>query len=252
MLDDIATMMVANWYIATDTISSKLIYFVKGGDGGGGDIVALHGDRGPSGEKGLKGDSGDRGSAGSRGTAGKRGVAGSEGPSGKISKMGPVGARGGAGARGEKGDKVDTGGVGQQGPISPQGSTGPRGSQGATGTIGPKGDRGDQAVEIDIVAELCKHLPLEMVEQYHRGAYAHYAINSIEDIELHDTAHVKTIIDKGGRCNAMLREWLVFHTRVNSNYVLNFHHFLFIYFFYLGTYYSQQLYRLQQTEYINY
>ena len=39
------------------------------------------------------------------------------------------------------------------------------------GKAGPKGDKGDPAVEIDIVAELCKHLPREMVEQYRRGAY---------------------------------------------------------------------------------
>ena len=141
--------------------------------------------------------------------------------------MGPVRARGGAGARGEKGNKGDTGGVGQQGPIGPQGSTGPRGSQGSTGTAGPKGDKGDRAVDIDIVAELCKHLPVELVEQYRGGAYIRYAINSMKDIELHDTAHVKTIIDKVGRCNAtqsdVTRMASLSQTRVNSNYVLNFH-----------------------------
>ena len=42
VLDDVATMVVSNRYIATDTISIKLIYFVKGDDGGGGYIVALH------------------------------------------------------------------------------------------------------------------------------------------------------------------------------------------------------------------
>ena len=57
-------------------------------------------------------------------------------------------------------------------------------------------------MDIDIVTELCKHLPMEMVEQYRRGAYARYAINLMEDIELHDAAHVRTIIDKGGRFNA--------------------------------------------------
>ena len=36
----------------TDTISSKLIYFVKG-DGGGGDVVALQGDRGHTGARVL-------------------------------------------------------------------------------------------------------------------------------------------------------------------------------------------------------
>ena len=112
---------------------------------------------------------------------------------GKIGKMGPVGARGGIGARCEKGDKGDTGGVDQTGPIGPQGSTG----QEAAGKIGPKGDRCAPAVEIDIVGEMCKHLPIAILEQYRRGA-----IISIEDIELHDVARVKTIIDKGGRCNA--------------------------------------------------
>ena len=46
VLDDVATMEVGVWYLETDTISSKLIYFVKG-DGGSG--VALQGYRGPSG-----------------------------------------------------------------------------------------------------------------------------------------------------------------------------------------------------------
>ena len=88
-------------------------------------------------------------------------------------------ARGGARARGEQVDKGDTGGIGQKGPTGPQGRTGPRDSQGATGTAGPKGDKGDPAVYIDIVAELCKHLPVEMVEQYRRGAYVRYAIHLI-------------------------------------------------------------------------
>ena len=47
------------------------------------------------------------------------------------------------------------------------------------------------------------------------------------DIELHDAARVKTIIDKGGRCNAsqsdVTRMATLAKTRVNSNYVLNFH-----------------------------
>ena len=175
---------------------------------------ALHGDRGPSGAKGLKGDSGDRGPAGSRSPTGKRGAAGPGGPPGKTGKIGPVGARGGAGARGEKGDKGDTGGVRQQGHIC----TGPQGSQGATDTAGHKGDKGDPAVDIDI--ELCKHLPVEMVEQYRRRAYTRYAINSMEDIVLHDATHVKTIIDKGGRCNAtqsdVTRMASLSQTQVNS------------------------------------
>ena len=178
----------------------------------------------------MKGDSGDRDTAGSRTPTGRPGVEGSEGPPGKIGKMGPVGRRGGIGARGEKGDKGDTGGVGQQGPVGPQGSTDPRvdpGSQGVAGKIGHKGDRGAPAVEIDIDAELCKHLPIATVEQYLRSAYAPYARNSMEDIELHDAARVKTIIDKGGRCNAIqsdvTRMATLSKTRVNSNYVLNFH-----------------------------
>ena len=158
----------------------------------GGDIVVLQGDIGPSRARGLKGNSGDRGTTGSRGPTGKRGADEPEGPSGKIGKMGTVGARGGIGARGEKGDKEGTGRVGQQGPVGPEGSTRPRGSQGAVGIIGPKCDRGAPAVEFDIVAELCKHLPLAIVEQYRRGAYARYAINSMKDVELHAAARVKT------------------------------------------------------------
>ena len=160
VLYDVTTTKVTTRHIAKDPLSSKLVYFVKGDDDGEGDMFVLHGDRGPPGGKGLKGISGDSGPAGSRGPTGKRGAAGPAVPPGKIGKMGPVGAHGG------KGDKGDTGGVGQQGPIGPQSSTGPQGSQGATGTAGPKGDKGDPTVDIDIVAELCKHLPLEMVEQY--------------------------------------------------------------------------------------
>ena len=40
--DDVAAMEVSDWYLETDAISSKLLYFVKG-DGGSG--VALQGDR---------------------------------------------------------------------------------------------------------------------------------------------------------------------------------------------------------------
>ena len=49
----------------------------------------------------------------------------------------------------------------------------------------------------------------------------------MEDIELHDAARVKTIVDKGGRCNAsqsdVTRMDTLSQTRVNGNYVLNFH-----------------------------
>ena len=70
----------------------------------------------------------------------------------------------------KKAKKGDTGGVGQQGSVGSQGSTGPRGypgGYGAAGKIEPEGDWGASAVEIDIVSELCKHLPIAIVEQYH-------------------------------------------------------------------------------------
>ena len=57
-MDNVATMIVTDRQIATDTISSKLIYFVKGYDDGGAGF-SLHGDRGNSGARCLKGDSGD-------------------------------------------------------------------------------------------------------------------------------------------------------------------------------------------------
>ena len=82
-MDDVATMEIGDRQIATDEISSKLIYVVKG-DGGSG--ATLQGDRGPSGSRGLKGDSDDKGPVGSRSPAGKRGVEGLEGPLGKIGK----------------------------------------------------------------------------------------------------------------------------------------------------------------------
>ena len=69
---------------------------------------------------------------------------------------------------------------------------------------------------------------MEMVEQYRRGDYVRYAINSMKEIELRDATHVKTIIDKGGRSNAtpsnVTRMAGLSQTQVNSNYyVLNFH-----------------------------
>ena len=49
----------------------------------------------------------------------------------------------------------------------------------------------------------------------------------MKDLELHGTARVKTIIDKGGRCNAsqsdVKRMDTLSKTQVNSNYVLDFH-----------------------------
>ena len=49
VLDDVAMMEVSDWHLETDTISSKLIYFVKSDEGSG---VALQGYRGPSGTRG--------------------------------------------------------------------------------------------------------------------------------------------------------------------------------------------------------
>ena len=145
VLDDVATMEVGDWHVETDTISNKLVYFVKG-DGGSG--VALQGDKGLSGIRGLKGDYGDKGPVG---TAGKCGVEGPEGSPGNIGKIGPVECKGEIGARGEKGDKGDTGDVGQQGPIGPRGSTGPRGVQGTKGLRGVVGIQGPVGVHGPVV-----------------------------------------------------------------------------------------------------
>ena len=136
---------------------------------------------------------GTKGSTGPRGAKGLLGVAGIQGPYGMKGPVGPAGPKGVQGGQGTRGDR------------RPIGMGGDTGSQGAAGKIGPKGDKGDRvapAVEIDIVFELCKHLPTARVEQYRRGAYARYAINSMEDTELNDAARVKTIIDKGGRCKS--------------------------------------------------
>ena len=49
----------------------------------------------------------------------------------------------------------------------------------------------------------------------------------MKDTELHGAAHIKTIIDKGGRSNAaqsdVTRMASLSQTQANSNYVLNFH-----------------------------
>ena len=75
-----------DWFIETDKLSSKLVYFVEAGDSSG---VALQGDRGSSGVRGLRGDSGNQGPSGRQGPAGKRGAVGSGGPPGKIGEIGP-------------------------------------------------------------------------------------------------------------------------------------------------------------------
>ena len=145
-------------------------------------------------------------------------------------KDGPKGEQGVRGLAGEILPRGDKGERGSAGEIGPKGSNGNPGSQGAAGKIGPKGDKGDRgapAVEIDIVSELCKHLPIAIAEHYRRGAFVRYAINSMKDIELHDAARGMTIIDKCGRCNASQRDVTrmatLSKTRVNSNCVLNFH-----------------------------
>ena len=146
VLDDVTTMWITTRKIATDNISSKLIYFAEVDDGSG--FVALQGDRRPSGVRGLKGDSGGQGPSGSLRPAGKRGAVGSGGPPGKIAKFGlpgPIGSKGSVGARGEKGDKGDAGGIGPQGLLGPRGSTGLRGVRGVggvRGVAGPDGLRG--------------------------------------------------------------------------------------------------------------
>ena len=142
---------------------------------------------------------------GDRGIQGKRGATGGVGPicpHGPKSDIGPPGGAGVKGVRGEVGPKGEQGERSSAGEIGPKGGNGDPGSQGAAGKIGLKGDKGDRgalAVEIDIVSELCKHLPIAIVEQYRPGAYIRYSIDSMKDIELHDAARVKTIIDKGGR-----------------------------------------------------
>ena len=152
------------------------------------------------------------------GPAGSKG--GIEGDTGSVDQQGPICSQGSTGPRGVQGAKGLHGIVDIQGPLGVQGAVG---STDAQGDCGPKGDWYAPAVE----HELCKHLPIPIVEQYHRGAYAPYAINSMEDIELHGAAHVKTIINKGGCCNAsqsdVTRMVTLSKTQVNSNYVLDFH-----------------------------
>ena len=103
VLDDVTKMKVTTREIATDNISSKLIYFADADDGSD---IALQGDRGPSRFRGLKGDSGDQGPSGRQGPVGKRGAVGSGGPPGKIGKIGPPGPIGSKGSVGERGEKV--------------------------------------------------------------------------------------------------------------------------------------------------
>ena len=86
VLGDVATMDVTGRHIATDTLASKLVYFVEADDGSG---VALQGDLGPSGVRSLKDDSGDQGPIGRQCPAGKRGAVGPGGPPGKVDKIGP-------------------------------------------------------------------------------------------------------------------------------------------------------------------
>ena len=172
VLDDETTMNVTTRHIATDRISSKLVFFVKGDDDGGVGF-ALHGCRGPSGAKGLKGDSGDRGVAGCRGPIGKRGAAGPGGPPGNIGKVGPVGARGEARARGDRVTRETMVVLVNKSLWVNKEVRANRIVEEPLVQLDPNG--------IDIVAELCKHLPVEMVEQYRRGAYIRYAINSMKD-----------------------------------------------------------------------
>ena len=138
VLDDVATMEIGGRYLQTDTISSKLVYFVKGTNCDGGNVVALHGDKGQPGPRGSKGDPGDRGSVGSRGVAGTRGASGDQGDSG------PTGAKG---MKGDTGDRCVVGPVGSTGvagPVGSQGVKGSVGSKGDTGAVGPRGVQGEK------------------------------------------------------------------------------------------------------------
>ena len=102
VLGDVATI-IQYIYLQTDTISSKLVYFTKGTNCDGGNVVALHGDKGHPGPRGSKGDPGDKGSVGSRGVAGKRGASGDQGDAG------PTGVKG---MKGDTGDGCVVGPVG--------------------------------------------------------------------------------------------------------------------------------------------
>ena len=169
----------------------------KDGSSSGGNATSIKGDRGIQGKR--TGGVGPIGPHGPKSDIGPPGGAGVKGDRGEVGPKGEQGVRGLACEIGPRGDKGERGSAGE---IGPKGGNGDPGSQGAAGKIGLKGDKGDRgalAVEIDIVSELCKHLPIAIVEQYRLGAYIRYSIDSMKDIELHDAARVKTIIDKGGR-----------------------------------------------------
>ena len=169
VLDDDTTMDDTTRHIATDRMSSKLLYFVKGDDDGG-EGFALHGDRGPSGAKGLKGDSGDRDVAGSRGPTGKRGAAGPGGPPGKLVKLEHVVELEHVVNRVTR----ETLAVLVSKDIEVHKEVrAHRIVEEPLVKLDPKWDKGDPAVDIDI--DLCKHLPVEMVEQYRRGVARCYS-----------------------------------------------------------------------------
>ena len=94
-VDDVATMEIGDWYLETDTIGSKLIYFVKGSTC----------PRGMKGAKGLRGVAGIQGPLGVQGPVGITGVQGERGPEGHYGTQGLVGKRGDCGERDERGEK---------------------------------------------------------------------------------------------------------------------------------------------------
>ena len=99
VLYDVATVEVGDWHLETDTISSKLVYFVKGNIG----------PRGVHGAKGLRGVAGIQGPLGVQGPVGSTGEQGERGPKGNYVIQGLDGDKGDRGERGERGVKGEKG-----------------------------------------------------------------------------------------------------------------------------------------------
>ena len=212
-MDDETTMQVTNRKIATDKISSILIYFVEADDGSG---VAPQEDREPTGVRGLKGDSGGQGPSGRQGPAGQRGAVGSEGPPGKIGKIGPpgpVGGKGNVGARGEKSEKGNVGSADPQGPVGPKGSTGLIGVRGVEGVTEAEKARlvfkvfleikvneasvdsvvNEEKRASDVLSVLATHLPIQLAERYgEKMCLVKYHISEDESSVVRMTGGVQT------------------------------------------------------------
>jgi len=236
MYYDVATMNVGDRDISGSE-NSELIYFVKGD----GDATALYGDRGPPGPTGVQGI------AGPIGALGKRGIQGQAGPTGKVGRIGPVGGRGDVGIRGEQGKIGEQGikgerglvgpigkqgeqGRGEQGEIGEQGIKGERGEQGIVGSTGPagkqgeKGSRGSIGDPSDVLPVMCDYLPFSVAADYRSRIYFRYAFNTSGDVEMEGKG-IKTLVDKGGRANAVQSDVTRMATvlRVNKDSFYNFH-----------------------------